>query len=254
MEADEIVRRMGLPIVIGAGGQLACPVCLIEHPLMRTVGVHMMKHWKEAGVDWDSVPKGKDKVKCPRCNSPFTRGSLAGHLTTHGMAQAEAIGFCRTYGFDLDTYAHVEDTPKVKYNVRIAELSPEDQEALRTKWREDSARKRGERSMVKVQCPLCEFACLRKNLSAHLQTKRHGLSPAEANRIARDGAPPRQERNLPAVQTQSPPPSDLVDPTEAALAVVQSQVNGHGVPAHLLPDVMQYVDHTRELAQKLRDL
>jgi hypothetical protein len=80
----------------------------------------------------------------------------------------------------------------------------------------------------------------------------------ERSRINREKAAAKQVevRHLPApVEAPLPKPLQrgVIDPTDAALAVIESQVNGHGVPAHLLHDVVMYVDHTRELARKLRD-
>lgn len=267
MEAQEVVRRIGLPIIKRENGLYACPVCEVwERAEPNQVGVHFVTHWSEIGVK--HPPTGKDMVDCPfdGCTVRRARHGLISHLGyVHDLDRATATGVARTAGFNLDVYlAGPPPKKKGKGAYRsIKDLSPEDQETLRAHWREEAARrreeelarKRGGLAVEEVNCPLCEFKCLRKNLSAHLQTKRHGLSRDEANRVARDGTAARQPRNLPARVEAGPEPvvSGLIDPTDAAIAVVQSQVNGHGVPAHLLPDVMHYVELTRELAAKLRE-
>lgn len=282
MEAKETLRRIGLPIIKLPDGTYACPVCEVYVKAeAKSVGTHFVKHWAEIGVK--HRPTGSDLVKCPHCTMRFKRHALSGHLRgVHKIEQATAVGLARTLDFDLDTYLaptpQVEEwTPRKQTStyVKIGDMTPEEQERTRQHWRDEAARKREDKAAgtvtdrrtptytAVVQCPIpaCDYQGQRKNMPGHLQSGRHRIERLKANRMAREAVMVGEPRNLPArVEKESSTREEhhdltvMIDPTDAALAVVQSQVNGHGVPTHLLPDVVHYVDATRELAAKLREV
>jgi hypothetical protein len=135
------------------------------------------------------------------------------------------------------------------------------------------------RVMEYVECPFdgCGAVQRRKQMYKHLESVHvvehrkalrlvRGLPAAERQEAARSnlpyrnshvgsGGPKKRPAMVPApvVVEAARVRVVSVDPTEAALAVVESQVNGHGVPVHLLQDVMQYIDATREICAKLRE-
>lgn len=123
-----------------------------------------------------------------------------------------------------------------------------------------------------VDCPQgCGAVTKRKRLYQHLEAV-HKIEHRAALRLGREaqvsestvtrigtrthGRPPARNKPTgmrvltPHKGTQSVDFADI-DPAEIAVAVVQSQVNGT-IQTSLLPDVILYVDHTRELVGKLR--
>lgn len=129
----------------------------------------------------------------------------------------------------------------------------------------------------KVACPECTSRVNRSSLAQHLMM-RHDTPQMEANGMARvygftlhppkpetpakrkSGRPPK-DKSLALVKpepkpkpTPTPTPGPdwtTIDPSEIAVGVVLSQANG-SMPTALLPDVIAYVDHTRDLIGKLR--
>lgn len=55
----------------------------------------------------------------------------------------------------------------------------------------------------------------------------------------------------PAKKKSTPPPQPDITGTDAALAVIMGTANG-SVPTALIPEIVNYVDHTRDIIDKLR--
>lgn len=122
-----------------------------------------------------------------------------------------------------------------------------------------------------VRCPVgtCTSAPLmRQNLPRHLtgvhKWSTHRASAARRelrawDRILDDPAivlPAAVPAVVRVVQEEIPTiPNSFaeIDPTDIAIAVVQSQVNGHGLPMDLIPDLIAYVDTTRTLVARIRE-
>jgi hypothetical protein len=140
------------------------------------------------------------------------------------------------------------------------------------------------RMMELVDCPKgCGAVSRRKRMYRHLESIHHvehraalrtgaSLPTSTATESARGtqrgskrGPKPKVDRtgtrnkatSLPAVIVGHKGTQGVdfgqIAPSDIAIAVVQSQVNGM-MPTGLLPDVVLYVDHTRELIAKLRDV
>lgn len=125
-----------------------------------------------------------------------------------------------------------------------------------------------------IDCPEhCGAVQRRKNMRTHLMSVHHWQRLA-ANQYAREAHKSRHttlQRRQPDTRQrgkssasaavvhkprqQMPPPPRVnftaINPSDIAIGVVQSQVNGH-IPSHLLPDVINYVDHTRDIVAALR--
>lgn len=225
MEAAEIVRRIGSPVKQLPDGRYQCPVCEdFTAPATKTIGVHMSRHWKEAGVE--HPPHSDDRIDCPDGHGRYKRGMFALHLqNVHKVPALEATAIARTFGFSLDAPKLAASTGRPKHIAKkVSDMTPEEHAQAKAYWR-DERRRKSEKDVA-------------------------------AGKVKRKVGRPRKEevRHLPATVKQTKHAPILIDPADAAIAVVQSQVNGHGVPAHLLHDVIQYVDHTRELAAKLREV
>lgn len=122
-----------------------------------------------------------------------------------------------------------------------------------------------------IDCPEhCGATQRRKNMRTHLMGI-HQWERSAANQYAREARKSRhatlQKRrsktrnrrppaSTPAVvhhRQQREPKFDYtaINPADIAIGVVQSQVNGQ-FPSNLLPEVISYVDHTRDLVNALR--
>lgn len=255
----EIVRRLGLPIEMRDGLHY-CPVCNIGQPSAQGFGPHFNTHWREAGVDrWD-IPAGTDlHVPCTECSHRARRDLLIGHLRSrHGIDNNVARGLARTAGFNIDTYLtsdHVEPAKR--------------------------GRDGHGREYDLIDCPekACGAVQRRKNMRTHLLSVHHyakddASAACKHAKVSRFKSPQKsklsglhrnkdmpQRETAPAVIEQPtkvvPPPTEpsfdfaAISADDIAIGVVQSQING-SLPTHLLPTVIAYVDHTREVVTQLR--
>ena len=202
------------------------------------------------------VPGGRwlQRIDCPEgCGYQAKRSNMASHLMGG------------KHGWEKDrTWATIKDLPAVAGSVAVRKrqasgLSPLSYES---------------RVAELVDCPQgCGAVTRRKRVHQHLENV-HKIEHRAALRLGREapvsestvtrlgegkhGRPPA--RNKPTGMKVLAPRQGtqgvdftMVDPAEIAIAVVQSQVNGL-IQTSLLPDVVMYVDHTRELIGKLRSV
>lgn len=118
-----------------------------------------------------------------------------------------------------------------------------------------------------VFCPDCDRRTKRRLLNGHLRT--HGHERGEAVGISRvvgfdldtaRTASLKEERarlleSLPDTPDVEQPVdrAETISATDAALAVIMSQTNG-SIPIGLLPDIVEYIDATRRLAERLNEI
>ncbi len=280
----EIVRRIGQAVTVNERGRFACPVCNMDFETPQALGPHFRLHWQEAGVALRDIPNTKDKRSaCPECKMPLRSHSMVGHLVAkHQWDRAAATGYCRTAGFDLDAYLNpppAPPAPEPKATIKVtgkAKVKPKHKVPY-DEWQQQF-----------VVCPDGECGAVhrRKYMKRHIEAV-HGKPSQEAIDLTRSlpksnhkksvqsktykpGRPPQAKALVAALDVVepngvTPPPSDkpftegapsgfdftAISPTDIAIGVVQSQVNGT-MPTNLLPDVITYVDHTRDLIDRLR--
>ena len=280
----EIVRRLGLPIGQGEGMHY-CPVCNMGAATAQGFGPHFNIHWREAGVARDDVPTAADRsAPCPFCAHRGRRDLLIAHLKTeHEVDNGVARGIARTAGFDLTAYlARVPDDPRgPEGRVSKGDTAHTPQ---------PKKQKQNERGQHLIECAeKCGAVQRRKNMTTHLR-RVHDYTPEQARgfiktapqsrfkspqkrtnptRRKRDGngnavdantteSPDARWLASPPAVIETPPPSSqgsinftAINPTDIAIGVVQSQANGT-IPTDLLPNVIDYIEHTRDIVAKLR--
>jgi len=259
IDPHEIVRRIGLPVLVNDRGWHVCPVCNVAYEHAQSLGPHMRIHWQEAGVKLSDIPSVTNgRTTCPVCGISARRGSLSAHLQgKHGTTGPEGNGIARVHGFDLDTY-----------------LSPPAKPEPPAKKAKPSYEKRQHQFVV---CPHGECGAIqrRKQMPRHLESV-HGVEHYEAFDVVRSLPTSRATKpvksKLPTtgrprvsqvvavvepaqrkVEVEVPAVLDYraIAPADIAIGVVQSQINGE-LPTALLPDVLDYIDRTRDLVAKLR--
>ena len=204
------------------------------------------------------------RYRCPieGCQYVATRSNIWTHLQAktyaeHGLDKRGARDLINSVELERVTPTVSLDTPAVRV-VRVAGTDPASYESRMTQL---------------VDCPQgCGAVTKRKRVYQHLESV-HRIEHRAALRLGREaqvsestttrmgdrgkhGRPPA--RNKPSGMKVLVPNKGtqgvdftMVDPAEIAIAVVQSQVNGT-IQTSLLPDVVVFVDHTRELVGKLR--
>ena len=269
IDPHEIIRRIGQPVV-ERDGRHWCPVCNVPFEHAQALGPHFRLHWQEAGVALKDIPNvNEGRFNCPECSVSLRRGSMVGHLHgKHGWERPVANGLSRTFGFDLDAYLNPPPKPEPEPKAKTKKHKPNYEE----------------RQLQFVVCPFGECGAVhrRKYMIRHLRAL-HDVDRMDAPGMARSLPAtnhkksiqsklttigrPRQSRALDVIEPDSttPPPSTAplfenvasafdftaISPTDIAIGVVQSQLNGT-MPTAILPDVIVYVDHTRTLIDQLR--
>lgn len=268
---QQIIDLIGQPVLVRDGRYL-CPVCSMSYEHAQALGPHFRVHWQEAGVKLEDIPSVTDgRAKCPECSVILIRHSLSGHLKIrHDYDNARANGVARIYGFNLDAYLNPPPPPAppetINYEGRQQQL---------------------------VDCPYkrCGATHKRKYMRRHLEAV-HNIDSGAAIRQTRALEPSRRTESVPsklpgarggkpkptesesavvAVVEQATEPTVAAPPesthrdeggaafdftdisaSDIAIGVIQSQVNG-SIPTAMLPDILQWTDHTREFVTKLRE-
>lgn len=218
MTPETIIKRMGLPIV-EVDGRFQCPVCDYTQADYR-LGPHMIKHWREAGVLIGTEPHKNDMVSCPidACLYRTKRSVLSGHLVNvHDVERKQATAICRTLGFDLSKY--FEHPPASRREVKSRDARLERDRLRKQRERAEAAEKGAALAIVELPASSVE------------------VEPVTVE---------------PDHTFADPPHWEAISGTDAALAVILGTANGY-VATKLIPDIVNYVDVTRDLVAKLRE-
>lgn len=218
-----------------------------------------------------------DRVICPfpGCEHTCSRNNLLGHFRTAKHRDSFPNLHAQALRPMIERAPRVDGQPPTERHLsgrrQASEREPTPRSLSTAPRAVAKRRQRRERKNQQVRCPDCDAIVQRGNLQRHVMGRHPQIPIESARRWARElpavsqgssaqGSSPESaaglalvDRQLPtaALLDSEPNPWHAIDGTDIALGVVLSQVNG-SFRVELLPEVVAYVDHTRQLVGRLR--